>query len=50
MSGKKYAVWKIGNEDETKEYLYAKTHREASAKYRSTHEDVSVHEVETMKV
>ena len=49
MSSKKYAVWTIGSEDETKEYLYAKTHREASEKYRAKH-DVSIHDVETRKV
>ncbi len=36
--GKKYAVFIIGQEDETKEYLYADTHRAASAKYRAKHE------------
>jgi len=49
MMNNKYAVWQRGKEETTKEYLYAKTHREASATYRENH-DVSIHNVETRKV
>jgi len=41
----KYAVWKLGQEEHTKEYVCADTHREASAKYRKAHMDISIHDV-----
>lgn len=49
MANKKYAVWKLGEEDSTKEYIYAKTHREASKIYRARHPGLSVSDVDTRK-
>ena len=39
---KKYAVWIKGKEENTKDYMYANTHREARYKYAQKHNVVSV--------
>ena len=39
---KKYAVWQIGKEENTKDYVYANTHREARDKYARKHSVGSV--------
>ena len=38
----KYAVWQIGKEENTKDYVYANTHREARNKYARKHSVGSV--------
>ena len=38
----KYAVWQIGKEENTKDYVYANTHREARDKYARKHSVGSV--------
>jgi len=45
----KYKAWKIGSEDETKETLYADSHRKAAMKYAEKH-GISWVNVETQKV
>jgi hypothetical protein len=45
----KYAVWKIGSREETKEYVYANSHREAATKYRAKYPKLSSEQVETQK-